>query len=385
MEDTLKVGMIGPGLDVPGGMTAVHRTWLQSRAFERVDVKYFETMGEGTLVEKIGKNILGQSRFVRDLLGGYRPDVFHIHVADRRSFYRKLAYFEQAQMTGVPVVVHIHGAVFEEFYDASPTNAAAVRRMFSSAAMVLVLHQAIHAKSVEWAGSTGTVEILYNPVDIEAFDSAPPRAPDHPLTVLMMGEVGERKGAFDLVEAIPRVRQAVPEARFRFAGNGETDRLQARVDELGLTACVDVMGWTAGRAKIEAFQTSDVYCLPSYAENLPVSVLEAMAARLPVVGTPIAGTPEEIIEGTTGFMVTPGDRDAIADRLIRLLTDDSLRRTMGDAGRARVETHFANEVVCKRLIDLWRRAIATKSQESPANFRPSEYSEGVGVDEFGHE
>ena len=139
MEDTLKVGMIGPGLDVPGGMTAVHRTWLQSRAFERVDVKYFETMGEGTLVEKIGKNILGQSRFVRDLLGGYRPDVFHIHVADRRSFYRKLAYFEQAQMTGVPVVVHIHGAVFEEFYDASPTNAAAVRRMFSSAAMVLVL------------------------------------------------------------------------------------------------------------------------------------------------------------------------------------------------------------------------------------------------------
>lgn len=377
MGELLKVGMIGPGLDVPGGMTAVHRTWLRSKAFDAVDVRYFETMGEGSLVEKVGKNILGQSRFVRDLLGGYRPDVFHIHVADRRSFYRKLAYFEQAQLTGIPVVVHIHGAVFEEFYDAHPANATAVRRMFSTAAMVMVLHQKIYDKSVVWSGSASNVEILYNPVEIDAFDPPVVRNSAQPLTVLMMGEVGERKGAFDLVEAIPTVRAAVPDVRFRFAGNGETERLQARADELGLTDCVDVMGWTAGKAKIAAFQTSDVYCLPSYAENLPVSVLEAMAARLPVVGTPVAGTPEEIIEGETGFMVNPGDRDAIADRLIRLLTDSDLRDRMGAAGRARVESHFENEVVSNRLISLWRQAIASKSEESAANFRPSEYSEGV--------
>ena len=375
--ELLKVGMIGPGLDVPGGMTAVHRTWLRSRAFDRVEVQYFETMGEGSLAEKVGKNILGQSRFVRSLLGGYRPDVFHIHVADRRSFYRKLAYFEQAQLTGVPVVVHIHGAVFEEFYEAHPANAAAVRRMFSSAAMVMVLHQKIYDKSVEWAGGDSNVEILYNPVEVVVFDPPEARPAEQPLTVLMMGEVGERKGAFDLVEAIPAVRTEVPEVRFRFAGNGETERLQARVDELGLTENVDVMGWTAGEAKTKAFQTADVYCLPSYAENLPVSVLEAMAARLPVVGTPVAGTPEEIIEGETGFMVQPGDRNAIADRLVRLLKDANLRDTMGAAGRARVESHFENEVVCERLIALWKRAIAAKGEETGANFRPSEYSEGV--------
>ena len=385
MGERLKVGMIGPGLDVPGGMTAVHRTWLRSRAFERVDVRYFETMGEGTVAEKIGKNILGQSRFIRDLVGGYRPDVFHIHVADRRSFYRKLAYFEQARLTGVPVVVHIHGAVFEEFTNANSTNAAAVRRMFSTAALVLVLHKAIYAKSIVWSGTESNVEILYNPVEIDAFDPPLPRDPAEPPTVLMMGEVGERKGAFDLVEAIPVVRERVPTARFRFAGNGETERLQARVDALGLRECVDVMGWTAGEAKIQAFQTSDVYCLPSYAENLPVSVLEAMAARLPVVGTPVAGTPEEIIEGETGFMVEPGDRGAIADRLIQLLLDPELRLRMGTAGRLRVEAHFENEVVCTRLIRLWERAIAGKGEESAANFRPSGYSEGVRNDESGHE
>ena len=158
MGDRLRVGMIGPGLDVPGGMTAVHRTWLRSRAFDGVDVDYFETMGEGSFLEKLGKNILGQSRFVQKLASGYRPDVFHIHVADRRSFYRKLAYFEEAKLTGVPVVVHIHGAVFEAFYDAHPANAVAVNRMFARADKVLVLHQKIYDKSVTWAGSADHVE-----------------------------------------------------------------------------------------------------------------------------------------------------------------------------------------------------------------------------------
>jgi len=374
--ELLRVGMIGPGLDVPGGMTAVHRTWLRSAAFGAVEVEYFESMGEGSFLEKVGKNILGQSRFVTRLASGYRPDVFHIHVADRRSFYRKLAYFEQAMLTGVPVVVHIHGAVFEAFHDAHAANAAAIRHMFARAAAVLVLHQKIYDKSVVWAGDSGRVEILYNPVELGVFDPPVPRKPGQAPTVLMMGEIGERKGAFDLVQAIPKILSSVPEARFRFAGNGETEKLQQMVDDLGISDHVDVMGWTAGQDKIDAFQAADVYCLPSYAENLPVSVLEAMAARLPVVGTPVAGTPEEIIEGETGYMVEPGDITALAARLIELLSDAELRARMGTAGRARAEAHFDNEVVCTRLIDLWQQSIDARTEEGAANFRPSDYSNG---------
>jgi glycosyltransferase involved in cell wall biosynthesis len=114
------------------------------------------------------------------------------------------------------------------------------------------------------------------------------------------------------------------------------------------------MGWTAGPDKTQAFKSADVYCLPSYAENLPVSVLEGMAASLPVVGTPVAGTPEAILDGQTGFMVEPGDREALTDRLIRLLLDPRLRAQMGAAGRARAEEHFDNEVVVGRLVALWR-------------------------------
>ena len=119
-----------------------------------------------------------------------------------------------------------------------------------------------------------------------------------------------------------------------------------------------------------------MYCLPSYAEYLPVSILEAMAARLPVVGTPVAGTPEEIIEGETGFMIEPGDRPEMAERLVRLLKDPELRAEMGAAGRLRAEAHFDNEVVCTRLIGLWREAMDSRTQETRAKIRPSDYSGG---------
>ena len=346
--------MIGPGLDVPGGMTAVHRTWLQAQAMSGVQVDYIETMGEGSFLTKLGKNVAYEAKYAAKLATGYRPDIFHIHVADRRSFYRKLAYFEQAQLTGRPVVVHIHGAVFEEFHDASAANAKAIHWMFKRAAAVLVLHQRILDKAKSWVGDEGRIEILYNPVDLRVFDEAPDAPSGGPPTVLMMGEVGQRKGAFDLCDAIPTILAVVPDARFRFAGNGETDKLQAQADALGISDHVDVMGWTAGAAKIAAFKSADVYCLPSYAENLPVSVLEGMAAGLPVVGTPVAGTPEAIKDGQTGFMVEPGDKDAIADRLIRLLLDPRLRAQMGAAGRARAEAHFDNEVVVSRLVSIWR-------------------------------
>ncbi len=353
----LRVGMIGPGLDVPGGMTAVHRTWLEAQAMADVQVDYFETMGEGSFLTKLGKNVACEAKFLSRLAGGYKPDVFHIHVADRRSFYRKLAYFEQAHLTGRPIVVHIHGAVFEAFHDASPANAKAIHWMFKRAALVLVLHHRILEKAQEWCGDEARIEILYNPVDLRPFDAGKTSAADRPPTVLMMGEVGERKGAFDLLAAIPDILKKVPDARFRFAGNGQTEQLAEQAQAMGIADHVDVLGWVAGQDKIQAFLDADVYCLPSYAENLPVSVLEAMAARLPVVSTPVAGTPEAVIEGKTGFLVPPGDQVNIGDRLTKLLTDPALRQSMAIAGRSRAEAHFDNEVVVDRLVRLWRSTI----------------------------
>ncbi len=114
-----------------------------------------------------------------------------------------------------------------------------------------------------------------------------------------------------------------------------------------------MLGWIAGEDKVRAFERAAIYCLPSYSEGLPVSVLEAMAAGLPVVSTAIAGTPEAVAEGENGFLIVPGDRAALADRLIRLARDPSLRSGMGGAGRAIAEERFGSEAIAARLRKLW--------------------------------
>ncbi len=352
----MRVCMIGPGLDVTGGMTAVHRTWLRARALEGVDVDYFETMGTGGRLRKIRRMAAGEARFLTRLATGYRPDLFHIHVADQRSFYRKAVWYEQARLTHRPVVVHLHGAEIERFHDASRANAAVVSWLFRRATLVLVLSGRSEALARAWTGDRARVRVLYNPVVVEAFDPPAPRPPDRPATILFMGAIGDRKGAFDLLACAPGLLALHPGTRFVFGGDGEVERLLAEAGHLGVAHAIEAPGWLQGDRKTAAFQDADVFCLPSHHENLPVAILEAMAARLPVVATPVAGIPEEVDDGTTGLLVPPGDRAALEAALARLLDDRPLAARMGAAGRARAEAVFDNEVVVTRLKELWNEA-----------------------------
>lgn len=363
----LTVGMIGPGLDVPGGMTQVHRTWLRAEAMRGVQVDYIETMSELPPLRWVTRNLACEVRYARRLLAGYRPDLFHVHVADGTSFWRKLAYIEQARVAGVPTVAHLHGAWMEDFYARRRANRAAVRRMFSIVDLVIPLHQRMARKVHEWAGPDVPVEVLYNPVVVSEFDPLPDRASRAgPPTVVVLGVIDERKGQFDLVRALPTVLEAVPDARVRFGGNGDAAGLRALAHQLGVAHAIELLGWVSGGAKLDVLRDADIYCLPSHFENLPVSILEGMAAGLPVVSTTVAGIPEEVIDGETGLLVPPGDVPALAEGLITLLRDPALRRRMGAAGRRRAETHFDNEVVVKRLVQLWRD-VAGRSSGGPAS------------------
>ena len=176
-----------------------------------------------------------------------------------------------------------------------------------------------------------------------------------------MGAIGERKGTWDLVNVIPRVLKAVPGARFRFGGDGEVEKLRAEVKRLGISESVEVLGWLRGDAIPKAFAAADVYCLPSYHEGLPMSILEAMAARLPVVSCPIAGIPEAVMDGKTGSLVNAGDRDGLAGALIELLCDGAKRTRMGVAGRARAESHFDVDHLVSDVKNIWRTVADEKA------------------------
>jgi glycosyltransferase involved in cell wall biosynthesis len=104
----------------------------------------------------------------------------------------------------------------------------------------------------------------------------------------------------------------------------------------------------------------DVFALTSDWEGMPNAVLEAMAAGLPVVATAVGGTPEVVVDGETGLLVSPRDPDALAGAISRLLRDPDLRRAMGRAGLARVRHQFSMEETVRRNQDLYARLLKEK-------------------------
>jgi glycosyltransferase involved in cell wall biosynthesis len=114
-------------------------------------------------------------------------------------------------------------------------------------------------------------------------------------------------------------------------------RLEARATALGLSESVRFPGYLIEAEVAECLASADMLVLPSFAEGLPVVLMEALAARIPVIATQIAGVPELVVDGVSGLIVPPGDTESLVRAIDRLLSDPELRIRMGEAGRARVE------------------------------------------------
>ena len=349
--------MLGPRLDAQGGISSVARAWLNAAAMKSttenpINIDYFSTVSTDTRRKKAAVVAWRQARFVARLARGWRPDIAHIHTGYYVSFYRKMAYFEQTVAAGIPTLVHIHAPDMESFHDAAPLHKRAIQRMFSRAARVVVLSNNMESMVRKWMGDQAKIKVIYNPVDLDLYRPSP-ASNERPPTVLFMGKVGERKGTWDLVSTIPDVLKKIPNAQFRFGGDGEVEQLEREIKRLGVEQNAKVLGWVDGKSKLEQFAQASVYCLPSYNEGLPMSILEAMGAGLPVVSTPIAGIPEAVRDGETGSLAQPGDIPGLTHALIELLGNPQMREAYGKAGRKRAETHFEVNGIVQQVRDLW--------------------------------
>jgi glycosyltransferase involved in cell wall biosynthesis len=129
--------------------------------------------------------------------------------------------------------------------------------------------------------------------------------------------------------------------------------LKELAHSLGIADRVLFPGWIGPKEKEAWFKQAACLALPSYAEGLPMAVLEAMARKVPVVASAVGGIPGVVQPGITGWLITPGDVDALAAHLGRVLQDVAHRRSLGDASRQLVEQDYAADSVVARLGQLY--------------------------------
>jgi glycosyltransferase involved in cell wall biosynthesis len=293
------------------------------------------------------------------LLRRERPDVFHAHMSSPVACKWGLAAAVLARVPAVLGTVQVGG------YE--PPDRSARRQLRALARGVdryLAVSRDIARELVERLGwPEEKIEVVYNAVDVGRVEvSAPPGLREQlgggetrPL-VLTPARLDAQKGHDVLFEAIARV----PDAVFVLAGEGpERERLEALAARLGIAGRVRFLGRRDDVPQLLA--ACDVFALPSLYEGSSLAVLEAMAAGAPIVSSAIGGTDELIDDGRSGLLVAPGDPEALAQALRRVLGDPELRESLAAAARERVQAGLTREQMAARVGDVYRALL----DESP--------------------
>jgi glycosyltransferase involved in cell wall biosynthesis len=287
-----------------------------------------------------------------------RADLVHLHMSHYGSVTRKLLLAAIAEALGVPVIVHLHGSDFAENYDGLPAwQRRLVVAILKRAARVVTIGAYWRDFAVGVLGlDPGHVALIHN--------GAPPASPDGTARrerpagaaprLLMLGELGPRKGTPELLAALASPALAARAWSATLAGNGPVEKYRAEAAALGLAGRVTLPGWQSGPQARALLAAADIFVLPSLKEGLPIAILEAMAAGAAVISTPVGAIPDAIRDGETGLLVPPGDSAALARAIQRLIDDPGLRaRLAANAGR-RFQAMFTIDRTADEVAALYR-------------------------------
>jgi glycosyltransferase involved in cell wall biosynthesis len=354
----MRVLMIGPGNDIVSGIKTLVEV-LVPELEQHVTLCYFTSVNNRPVKKSgrfSGQNIiLAFKQYMRFLVAIFRfcPQIIHVHTSQGMGWLKDTFYIFVGRIYGSKVVLHIHAANFNSLYGKKNILVQRYTRW------VMDLTDAIVSVSDEWKQRLGGIvkaEKVFSFRNCINIDSVSIHPADHfgdRVQALFIGSVGSRKGAFDLLEALGRLKARGCVLPTCIAGYEESEgdlvKARSRLQELHLADSCELPGTVLGGKKAELFAQSNLFVLPSYNEGLPMAILEGMSAGMAVVSTPVGGIPEIVREGYNGYLVQPGDIAALAERLELLARDPVLCHLMGKRSREIVEELDVKSYVVRLL------------------------------------
>jgi len=365
-----RVLLVGPRPDPPfwGGVERGVDLLLRSRIAGRTSMRLFNNYRRRDANRWFPERLAYQAGMIRAFrkeLSRHAFDLVHIKTSSGVNFHQNALYALAARMAGLPVVLQIHCGKFPTFYEASSRLVRTwIRHSLSGAAFVAVLSDAWAERIRAIAPRTRT-RIIPNGLEDRELDLLHEPATRSRPVVLFMGtgeaELNREKGLEDLLGVIPELAGRYPESCWVLAGLSDAERRDVRM-ELSRSITeppaeqIRCLGLVDGREKLSLLRSSSILVLPSYFENMPNVLLEAMAAGMAVVATAVGAVPEMLGHGEGGLLVEPGDREALRQALEHLLGLPSQVYRQGLRNRETVARRYTMSVVERKLEEVYMEA-----------------------------
>lgn len=344
-----------------GGMRSVVEGYRASGVFERWHAEVLWTHDQITLSGRVAMAIRAYWNCLWMLLRR-RVLLMHVHAAMRGSFWRKAVFVGLGRLFDVPVLLHLHGSETVKFFERLPSPLQAMVRLVLRQAHQVVVLSPTWRDFIESFAPGARVTVLGNyvqvPVKMRAATIADSGSvPAGNLRILFLGAVGRRKGIYQLIEAIAQARDGlqVP-LLLQVGGDGEIAECRALAEQLKVADRIQFLGWVGPAERDALLKEADIFVLPSFNEGLPMSLLEAMAAGVPVVTTRVGGIPDLVEHGCNGLLVDAGDVGALARAIVQLGSSPRERRAMAERAYAHVAAEYSEAINVPRLERLYADA-----------------------------
>lgn len=329
-----------------GGISAVVSAHKRCELWSKYNIKWIETHIDRGAIIKILYFFRALFQFLL-----YVPfcEIVHIHVATYSSLIRKSVFYYIAKFFHKRIIMHFHSSTPDVLFDKKCKNL--YRRIFSGSDLVLVLSEQWKLWVFKSLGLKDNIKVLYNPVVEEINNNIETKKKDY---ILFAGTMIDRKGYADLLKSFSLISSKHNSWKLVFAGNGDLDKAKRIAKDLNISSKVEFVGWVSGKKKEILFSEASIFCLSSYSEGFPMSVLDAWAYRLPVICTPVGGLPDIVINEKNALVYPVGDIKKLSECLDLLISNPSLRESISYESNKLAKTMFSLNAINRELDNIYK-------------------------------
>lgn len=362
MRNKNKVLIVGPLSPPMGGIATYVEDMLKSDLNKEYDIFHLNTTRSLEIKESFVKNFLlfcKNSLKLVYLLLLHKPKIVHIHTSSYMAFWEKSIFLIISKVFNKKVVLHIHGGGFRNFYLSRGLIIKILIKFLLNLSDTIIVLSNTWKEFFTQITESDKITIIHNAVNPNFYevDNTKNSSNKTSIQILFAGYLSRDKGIYDILDAVPLIIKTRKDVKFVFAGAedkpGELEIIRKRIIRNDIGNYVFFLGVLSKREIISTYENSDIFILPSYIEGMPLTVLEAMAAGLPVISTPIGGIPEVIVDGVNGFLITPGDYVDLANKISELIENNDFCKMMGMNNQKKIKENYSWDITSKKISSVY--------------------------------